>query len=65
MPTHPGRDGRLAGGLARLLCLLWLAGVAMRMTLLVMPPGGRCDNRNLALATPMAGAFLRGGHDSG
>jgi CP family cyanate transporter-like MFS transporter len=38
MPTHPGRDGRLAGGLARLLCLLWLAGVAMRMTLLVMPP---------------------------
>ena len=38
MPTSPGRDGRSAGGLARLLCLLWLAGVAMRMTLLVMPP---------------------------
>ena len=38
MPTHPGHDGRSAGGLARLLCLLWVAGVAMRMTLLVMPP---------------------------
>ena len=38
MPPSPGRDGRSAGGLARLLCLLWLAGVAMRMTLLVMPP---------------------------
>ena len=38
MPTSPSRDGRSAGGLARLLCLLWLAGVAMRMTLLVMPP---------------------------
>jgi cyanate permease len=38
MPTSSGRDGRSAGGLARLLCLLWLAGVAMRMTLLVMPP---------------------------
>jgi len=38
MPTSSGRDGRSAGGLARLLCLLWLAGVAMRMTLLVVPP---------------------------
>jgi CP family cyanate transporter-like MFS transporter len=38
MPTSSGRDGRSAGGLVRLLCLLWLAGVAMRMTLLVMPP---------------------------
>jgi MFS transporter, CP family, cyanate transporter len=38
MTIHPGHDGRSAGGLARLLCLLWLAGVAMRMTLLVMPP---------------------------
>ena len=38
MPTSPRRDGHPAGGLARLLCLLWLAGVAMRMTLLVMPP---------------------------
>ena len=38
MSTSSGRDGRSAGGLARLLCLLWLAGVAMRMTLLVTPP---------------------------
>ena len=38
MPSPPDRDGRSAGGLARLLCLLWLAGVAVRMTLLVMPP---------------------------
>src|ERR1700733_13487537 len=38
MPTSPRRAGHPAGGFARLLCLLWLAGVAMRMTLLVMPP---------------------------
>jgi hypothetical protein len=38
MLTSPGRAGRSAAGLARSLCLLWLAGVAMRMMLLVMPP---------------------------
>jgi MFS transporter, CP family, cyanate transporter len=38
MSTCPSRDGRLVGGVARFLCLLWLAGVAMRMTLLVVPP---------------------------
>ncbi len=30
--------GASAGGLAKLLCALWLAGLAMRMTILVMPP---------------------------
>jgi CP family cyanate transporter-like MFS transporter len=38
MPTYPSQDGPQAGGLARPLCLLFIAGVAMRMTLLVMPP---------------------------
>jgi len=28
----------LVGGIAKLLCLLWLAGIAMRMTLLAVPP---------------------------
>ena len=37
MTTSESRDGRLARR-ARLLCLLWLAGIAMRMTLLVVPP---------------------------
>ena len=38
MSSSAGRDSRSAGGLTQLLCLLWIAGVAMRMTLLVMPP---------------------------
>jgi MFS transporter, CP family, cyanate transporter len=32
------RDSLMADGVIRSVCLLWLAGVAMRMTLLVMPP---------------------------
>ncbi|MDR3420543.1 MAG: MFS transporter [Xanthobacteraceae bacterium] len=38
MSTYASRDGPRAGGIARLLCLLFLAGVAMRLTLLAMPP---------------------------
>src|SRR5580704_11412195 len=38
MSISPGRDRSLVGGAAKLLCLLWLAGVAMRMTLLTIPP---------------------------
>jgi MFS transporter, CP family, cyanate transporter len=38
MSTFSGRGRPLAGGAVRLLCLLWLAGVAMRMTLLAVPP---------------------------
>ncbi len=38
MSTSEGRDRPLVGGAVSLLCLLWLAGVAMRMTLLTVPP---------------------------
>jgi CP family cyanate transporter-like MFS transporter len=38
MPTYLSQDGPQVGGLARPLGLLFIAGVAMRMTLLVMPP---------------------------
>src|ERR1700722_6089817 len=38
MPISSGRHGRSAGGIVRLLCLLWLAGGAMRMPLLAPPP---------------------------
>jgi len=38
MSTSPSRDGRNAGGFAGLLCLLFLAGIAMRLTLLAVPP---------------------------
>jgi MFS transporter, CP family, cyanate transporter len=38
MPSYPSRDGHLVGGLTRLLCLLFLAGVAMRLSLLAIPP---------------------------
>src|ERR1700728_709651 len=38
MSMSPSRDRSSVGGAAQLLCLLWLAGVAMRMTLLTIPP---------------------------
>lgn len=38
MSIVPRRDGPPAAGLVRLLCLLFLAGVAMRLTLLAIPP---------------------------
>lgn len=38
MTIDIGRDGSLAGGFAKLLCLLFLAGIAMRLTLLAVPP---------------------------
>ena len=38
MSVYPSQDGHQAAGLARPLALLFIAGVAMRMTLLVMPP---------------------------
>jgi CP family cyanate transporter-like MFS transporter len=37
MSTCQSRVGLPIGSIGRLLCLLWLAGVAMRMTLLVVP----------------------------
>jgi MFS transporter, CP family, cyanate transporter len=38
MSIDPSRAGAAAAGLVRLLCLLFLAGVAMRLTLLAIPP---------------------------
>jgi CP family cyanate transporter-like MFS transporter len=38
MSTFSSQDGREVSGLSRLLCLLFLAGVAMRLTLLAVPP---------------------------
>jgi cyanate permease len=38
MTTAASRDGRSVGRLLNAMCLLWLAGVAMRMTILAMPP---------------------------
>ena len=38
MSTVLRRDALAADGVIRSVCLLWLAGVALRMTLLVMPP---------------------------
>jgi CP family cyanate transporter-like MFS transporter len=37
-PAENHAAGQSVGRLVRFLCLLWLAGVAMRMTLLVVPP---------------------------
>jgi CP family cyanate transporter-like MFS transporter len=38
MTFAASRDGRSVGRLVKPMCLLWLAGVAMRMTILAMPP---------------------------
>jgi MFS transporter, CP family, cyanate transporter len=38
MSTSKGRHRPPVGSAVRLLCLLWLAGVAMRMSLLAVPP---------------------------
>ncbi len=38
MTSAASRDGRSVGRLLKPMCLLWLAGVAMRMTILAMPP---------------------------
>src|SRR5579862_5598123 len=38
MTSAASRDGRSVGRLIRLISLLWLAGVAMRMTILAMTP---------------------------
>ncbi len=38
MTSAASRDGLAPGRLIKLMCLLWLAGVAMRMTILAMPP---------------------------
>ncbi|HYA05822.1 MAG TPA: MFS transporter [Xanthobacteraceae bacterium] len=38
MISAASRDGLSAGRLIKFMCLLWLAGVAMRVTILAMPP---------------------------
>ena len=38
MTSPASRDGPSTGRLIKLMCVLWLAGVAMRMTILAMPP---------------------------
>jgi MFS transporter, CP family, cyanate transporter len=38
MPADSSRHDLLVGGVGRLLCLLFLAGIAMRLTLLAVPP---------------------------
>jgi MFS transporter, CP family, cyanate transporter len=38
MNSAASRDGLTTGRLIKLMCLLWLAGVAMRLTILAIPP---------------------------
>ena len=38
MTSAASKDGLSVGRLIKLMCLLWLAGVAMRMTILAVPP---------------------------
>jgi MFS transporter, CP family, cyanate transporter len=58
MSTSPSRDGRETGGLAKLLCLLFLAGVAMRLTLLAVPPVIPLVHEDLHLSETQIGLLV-------
>jgi MFS transporter, CP family, cyanate transporter len=58
MHSPINRDGLLTGRLLRILCLLWLAGVAMRMTLLAVPPVIPLVHEELHLSETQVGLLM-------
>jgi MFS transporter, CP family, cyanate transporter len=58
MHSPINRDGLLTGRLLRILCLLWLAGVAMRMTLLAVPPVIPLVHEELHLSETQVGLLI-------
>jgi len=54
--TH--RDGLTSGRLIRLMCLLWLTGVAMRMTILAMPPVIPLVHQELRMTETQVGLLI-------
>jgi len=58
MSTSLRRDGPEVGGLVRLICLLFLAGVAMRLTLLAVPPVIPLIHEELRLSETQIGLLV-------
>ena len=56
--TQPPAAGLSRGRLLKLLCLLWLAGVAMRMTILAMPPVIPLVHRELSMSETQVGLLI-------
>ena len=58
MVTLSSQDRPKVGGLARLLCLLFLAGVAMRLTLLAIPPVIPLIHEELRMSETQVGLLI-------
>lgn len=58
MISAASRDGRFVGRLIKLMSLLWLAGVAMRMTILAIPPVIPLIHRELHLTETQVGLIV-------
>jgi MFS transporter, CP family, cyanate transporter len=58
MTSAASPDGLSVGRLIRLMSLLWLAGVAMRMTILAMPPVIPLVHRELHLTETQVGLLI-------
>jgi MFS transporter, CP family, cyanate transporter len=57
-PSHDHAAGPSVGRLLRFLCLLWLAGVAMRMTLLAVPPVIPLIHEDLRMSETQIGLLI-------
>ena len=58
MTSAASRDGLPVGRLIKLMSLLWLAGVAMRMTILAMPPVIPLVHRELHMTETQVGLLI-------
>src|SRR6202451_2774734 len=58
MTSAASRDGLPVGRLIRLMFVLWLAGVAMRMTILAMPPAIPQVHAELHMADTQGGPLI-------
>ena len=58
MMSAASRDGLSVGRLIKLMSLLWLAGVAMRMTILAMPPVIPLVHEELQLSETQVGLLI-------
>jgi MFS transporter, CP family, cyanate transporter len=58
MSSAASRDGQPVGRLIKLMALLWLAGVAMRMTILAMPPVIPLVHEELHLSETQVGLLI-------
>src|SRR5579863_4700871 len=58
MTSPASRNGRSTGRLIELMALLWIAGVALRMTILAMPPVIPLVHRELHMSETQVGLLV-------